>query len=39
MALTQPLQRILEQVQLALENGKVKPDVIYPQASERAVRR
>ena len=29
MALTQPLQRILEQVQLALENGKVKPDVIY----------
>jgi hypothetical protein len=29
MALTQPLQRILEQVQLALENGNVKPDVIY----------
>jgi hypothetical chaperone protein len=28
-ALTQPLQRILEQVQLALENGKEKPDVIY----------
>ena len=28
-ALAQPLQRILEQVQLALENGKEKPDVIY----------
>jgi hypothetical chaperone protein len=28
-SLTQPLQRILEQVQLALENGKEKPDVIY----------
>jgi hypothetical chaperone protein len=28
-ALAQPLQRILEQVQLALDNGKEKPDVIY----------
>ncbi|VDZ89768.1 protein YegD [Lelliottia amnigena] len=28
-ALSQPLQRILEQVQLALENGNDKPDVIY----------
>ncbi len=28
-ALAQPLQRILEQVQLALENGNEKPDVIY----------
>ena len=28
-ALDQPLTRIMEQVQLALENGKEKPDVIY----------
>jgi len=28
-ALSQPLQRILEQVQLALDNGNEKPDVIY----------
>jgi len=28
-ALAQPLQRILEQVQLALDNGNEKPDVIY----------
>jgi hypothetical chaperone protein len=28
-ALNQPLNRILEQVQLALENGNEKPDVIY----------
>lgn len=28
-ALAQPLQRILEQVQLALENAKERPDVIY----------
>lgn len=28
-ALTQPLQRILEQVTLALESGKESPDVIY----------
>ena len=28
-ALTQPLTRILEQVQLALENSSEKPDVIY----------
>lgn len=28
-AISQPLQRILEQVTLALENSRVKPDVIY----------
>lgn len=28
-ALDQPLNRILEQVQLALDNGREKPDVIY----------
>lgn len=28
-ALNQPLARILEQVQLALDNGKERPDVIY----------
>lgn len=28
-AISQPLQRILEQVTLALENSNVKPDVIY----------
>ncbi|KNC94995.1 Hsp70 family protein, partial [Trabulsiella odontotermitis] len=28
-ALNQPLARILEQVQLALDNGNVRPDVIY----------
>ncbi|EMH4162825.1 molecular chaperone [Pluralibacter gergoviae] len=28
-ALEQPLSRILEQVQLALDNGREKPDVIY----------
>lgn len=28
-AISQPLSRILEQVKLALENGSVKPDVIY----------
>lgn len=29
MAISQPLQRIMEQVTLALENSAVKPDVIY----------
>lgn len=28
-AISQPLQRILEQVSLALENSRVKPDVVY----------